>query len=530
VSLSGEGIFSAKDVEIAESDVGLIGGGVEGEGIEGERFCGEIGEGEGEIGGEAIDERGGFGEEALGDDGVEICGGEGVRACGEGWGIEGEIEIGEAAVVAESGGAEDGAGRGIWEERGKRGEIGEVKFEGAVEIGEEEGAGMGREGEVSLESGEILATSGLEMEEFGATIFEESEERDFVDGEVGEFGGEEVKGNLTVPGLGIFWATGAEDGDLGEGAELDGQGWAVEVSEGLIEVEMIGEEFEIDDGFGWKEGVQNGSGWGENGELSGAIEGGDVEGGGGFFLGALGGIEVELIDEEMGGELEVMEEKIAIGVGGFGGEMRPDGDGGDAEFFDLERAWEEGIEGEIEVMDFGAVRACANDQREVVDEEAIGEEAWEGDDEIGDAGDGREFEGIGVGIVWGGEVDEGLGDFDRGADFGEVFFEEAWERVVELEVFDGDAVDGGGSGGGGWGDEEVIDGEGGPEISGEMERGLEVEMGGDAGGEEGERVVKDGAVEEGEKEEGEEGSASEAVETTARRTNEGARLGLRHED
>ena len=55
-------------------------------------------------------------------------------------------------------------------------------------------------------------------------------------------------------------------------------------------------------------------------------------------------------------------------------------------------------------------------------------------------------------------------------------------------------------------------------------------MGGDAGGEEGERVVKDGAVEEGEKEEGEEGSASEAVETTARRTNEGARLGLRHED
>jgi hypothetical protein len=55
-------------------------------------------------------------------------------------------------------------------------------------------------------------------------------------------------------------------------------------------------------------------------------------------------------------------------------------------------------------------------------------------------------------------------------------------------------------------------------------------MGGDAGGEEGERVVKDGAVEEGEKEEGKEGSASEAVETTARRTNEGARLGLRHED
>ena len=35
---------------------------------------------------------------------------------------------------------------------------------------------------------------------------------------------------------------------------------------------------------------------------------------------------------------------------------------------------------------------------------------------------------------------------------------------------------------------------------------------------------------DGEKEEGEEGSASEAVETTARRTNEGARLGVRHED
>ena len=56
MSLCGEGIFAAKDVEIAESDVGLVGGGVEGEGIEGERFCGEIGEGEGEIGGEAIDE------------------------------------------------------------------------------------------------------------------------------------------------------------------------------------------------------------------------------------------------------------------------------------------------------------------------------------------------------------------------------------------------------------------------------------------------------------------------------------------
>ena len=56
MALSGEGIFAAKDVEIAESDVGLVGGGVEGEGIEGERFCGEIGEGEGEIGGEAIDE------------------------------------------------------------------------------------------------------------------------------------------------------------------------------------------------------------------------------------------------------------------------------------------------------------------------------------------------------------------------------------------------------------------------------------------------------------------------------------------
>ena len=77
MSLCGEGIFAAKDVEIAESDVGLIGGGVEGEGIEGERFCGEIGDGEGEIGGEAGDERGGFGEAALGDDGVEICGGEG---------------------------------------------------------------------------------------------------------------------------------------------------------------------------------------------------------------------------------------------------------------------------------------------------------------------------------------------------------------------------------------------------------------------------------------------------------------------
>ena len=108
--------------------------------------------------------------------------------------------------------------------------------------------------------------------------------------------------------------------------------------------------------------------------------------------------------------------------------------------------------------------------------------------------------------------------------------EETREAVVELEVFDGDAVDEGGSGGGGWGDEEVIDGEGGPEISGEAERGLEVEMGGDASGEEGEGVVKDGAVEEGEKEEGEEGSTSEAVEATARRTNEGARLGLRHED
>ena len=343
---------------------------------------------------------------------MEICGGERVRACGEVWGVEGEIEVGEAAVVAERAGAEDGAGRGIWEEGGQGGEIGELQFEGAVEIGEEEGSGMGREGEVSLESGEILATSGLEMEEFGATIFEESEEGDFVDGEVGEFGGEEVKGNLAVPGLGIFWATGAEDGDLGEGAELDGDWRAIEVSEGLIEVEMIGVEFEIDDGFGREEGVQIGSGWGENGELSGAIEGGDLEGGGGFFLGAMGGIEIELIDEEMGGELEVMEEEIAIGVGGFGGEMRPDGDGGDAEFFDLERAWEEGIEGEIEVMDFGAVAACANDQREVVDEEAIGEEAWEGDDEIGDAGDGREFEGIGVRIVWGGEVDEGLGDFD----------------------------------------------------------------------------------------------------------------------
>ena len=56
VALSGEGIFAAKDVEIAESDVGLVGGGVEGEGIDGERFCGEIGEGEGEIGGEAGEE------------------------------------------------------------------------------------------------------------------------------------------------------------------------------------------------------------------------------------------------------------------------------------------------------------------------------------------------------------------------------------------------------------------------------------------------------------------------------------------